>query len=346
MQIRNLRRPSCKYTGMEIFMRKLRTTLQLLFTILTNGYLYGFLQGKIYRGKLKYACLPGLNCYSCPGALASCPIGALQALLNQRGFTVPFAALGFLFVFGSLLGRFVCGWLCPFGLVQDLMHRIPLPGQRTVAPAASAPGSRRQRTDAPVSSAPGSRRQHTDTAPDREHPSRLFAVFRKRKRLPFHHILKHGKYLTLVGLVFLGSAFLTDGFAKFPAFCKYLCPSGTLLGALPLLGANEGLRSQAGGLFFWKLGILLVLLLLSVFVYRPFCQYLCPLGAVYGLFNRFSLVQIRWEEERCIHCSACETACPVGLPVQEISRSPECIRCGECMAACPKKCLRFSGKIH
>ena len=47
-------------------MKKLRLMVQLLFTIVTNGYLYGFLSGKIYRGSLKYACVPGLNCYSCP----------------------------------------------------------------------------------------------------------------------------------------------------------------------------------------------------------------------------------------------------------------------------------------
>ena len=66
-------------------MNKLRLTVQLLFTAVTNGYLYGFLNGKIYRGSLKYLCVPGLNCYSCPGAVASCPIGALQALLNRQG---------------------------------------------------------------------------------------------------------------------------------------------------------------------------------------------------------------------------------------------------------------------
>ena len=92
-------------------MNKIRLAVQLVFTIVTNGYLYGFMNGKIYQGNLKYVCVPGLNCYSCPGAVMSCPIGALQALLNQQGFTVPFGVLGFFFVFGSLLGRVVCGWL-------------------------------------------------------------------------------------------------------------------------------------------------------------------------------------------------------------------------------------------
>lgn len=275
-------------------MKRLRLTVQLLFTIVTNGYMYGFLGGKIYQGSLKYICVPGLNCYSCPGAVAACPIGALQALLNQRGFQVPFGALGFFFIFGSVLGRFVCGWLCPFGLVQDLLHKIPL--------------------------------------------------FKKKKRLPGHCVLKYGKYVVLVLLVCVGSMFLFGGFAKVPAFCKYLCPSGTLLGALPLLSANEALRSQAGGLFLWKLGVLLGILLLSVKVFRPFCQYLCPLGAIYGWFNHFSLVQIHWERERCVSCGACEKACPAALSLQEISRSPECIRCGKCADACPQGCLHFTGR--
>lgn len=272
-------------------MKNIRLTIQLLFTILTNGYLYGFLSGKICQGRSKYACVPGLNCYSCPGAVASCPIGALQALLNQNGFQIPFGVLGFFFLFGSLLGRTVCGWLCPFGLVQDLLHRIP--------------------------------------------------VFQKRKRLPFHRILIYGKYAVLLFLVCIGSMFLFGDFARVPAFCKYLCPSGTLLGALPLLSANGLLRSQIGGLFFWKLGILIVILVLSVKIFRPFCQYLCPLGAIYGWFNRFSLVQIHWEEEACISCGACQKACPVDLSAHEISRSPECIRCGRCVSACPARCLHL-----
>lgn len=272
-------------------MERLRRIVQVLFTILTNGYLYGFLNGKIYRGSLKYVCTPGLNCYSCPGAVASCPVGALQSLLNQQGIRIPFGALGFLFVTGSLLGRFVCGWLCPFGLVQDLLHKIPL--------------------------------------------------FQKRKQMPFHRVLKYGKYAVLILLAGIGSMFLFDGFARIPAFCKYLCPSGTLFGALPLLASDRLLRNQIGGLFLWKFGVLIFIVVLSMKFYRPFCQYLCPLGAVYGWFNKFSLVQIHWEKENCISCKCCEKACPAGLSVTEISHSPECIRCGKCITSCPEKCLHF-----
>ncbi len=271
-----------------------RLIFQIIYTIITNGYVYGYLNGKIYKGSLKYACVPGLNCYSCPGAVASCPLGALQNALNRKNFEVPFAVLGFFFVFGSVLGRFVCGWLCPFGLLQDLLHKIPL--------------------------------------------------FKKRKNLPFHSVLKYGKYVVLFGLVIVGSVFLFSGYAKVPAFCKYLCPSGTFFGAIPLMAANEQLADQAGGLFGWKLAVLLVIIVLSVKIYRPFCQYLCPLGAIYGWFNRFSLVQIRWEKEECISCMACQKACPVGLLPEQISVSGECIKCGLCVNACPKQCLHMGKK--
>ena len=150
--------------------------------------------------------------------------------------------------------------------------------------------------------------------------------------------------MVLAGLVFVGSAFLFTGFAKIPAFCKFLCPSGTLFGAIPLLSTNGMLRGQIGGLFFWKLAVLVAIVLLSIKVYRPFCQYLCPLGAIYGWFNKFSLVQIRWEKDACISCGKCKDVCPVNLSPEEISVSAECIRCGKCVDACPAKCLQFCGK--
>ena len=279
---------------MRVVVSKLRIWIQIIYTIITNGYMYGFLHGKIYKGILKHGCVPGLNCYSCPGAIGSCPLGALQSALNKRNLEVPFAVLGFLFIFGSIFGRFVCGWLCPFGLFQDLLHRLP--------------------------------------------------ICKKRKKLPAHRILKYGKYVTLFGFVIIGSVFLFQGFVKVPAFCKYLCPSGTLFGAVPLVSINEKLQSQIGGLFFWKILVLTIVTILSVKVYRPFCQYLCPLGAIYGWFNRYSLVQIYWDSEKCTSCMRCQEACPVHLSPEEISVSTECIKCGKCMDACCFDCLNLRKK--
>ena len=117
--------------------KHLRLWVQVIVAAVTNGYLIGFVKGKIFTGWTKQLCVPGLNCYSCPGALGSCPIGSLQAVLGSRNYKFAFYVTGFLMVVGAVFGRFVCGWLCPFGLVQDLLYKIPffkklrkLPGDR------------------------------------------------------------------------------------------------------------------------------------------------------------------------------------------------------------------------
>lgn len=103
-------------TNIREAQKKFRLKVQVVFTILSNGYLIGFAEGKIYRGISKRVCVPGLNCYSCPGAVASCPIGSLQAVLGSKDFKMSFYLVGFLMVIGSIFGRFICGWFCPFGL--------------------------------------------------------------------------------------------------------------------------------------------------------------------------------------------------------------------------------------
>ena len=116
---------------------RLRLMVQIAAAAVSNGYISGFLNGTIYQGSLKQFCVPGLNCYSCPGALGSCPIGALQAVLGSPGKHFSFYVIGFLMMVGALAGRFACGWLCPFGLLQELIYKIPglrkgksLPGHR------------------------------------------------------------------------------------------------------------------------------------------------------------------------------------------------------------------------
>ena len=101
--------------------------MQLLAAVLYNCNITGFASGKIYKGKLKGLCVPGLNCYSCPGAVASCPLGSLQSGLLMSKYKIPCYVLGTLLLFGLLFGRLICGFLCPFGLLQDLLDKIPFP---------------------------------------------------------------------------------------------------------------------------------------------------------------------------------------------------------------------------
>lgn len=103
-----------------------RRLVQFLSALAINLNLPGFINGNIYTGQLKGICVPVLNCYSCPGALGACPIGALQSSFAARGGKVAYYVLGSMLLFALTLGRFFCGWLCPFGALQGLLHKIPV----------------------------------------------------------------------------------------------------------------------------------------------------------------------------------------------------------------------------
>lgn len=260
--------------------------IQLLAAVFFNGYLTGFQRGKIFTGGTKAVCVPVLNCYSCPGALGACPIGALQAAVGGGKPHFPFYVLGLLMLFGIVLGRAVCGLLCPFGLVQDLLHKVPIPK-----------GSVPRRIDRPA---------------------------------------RWLKYVVLLVLVVLLPAFAADQTGvRPPYFCEFLCPAGTLEGGIPLLLADPSLRALAGALFGWKGLVLAGIVVLSMRIQRPFCRYLCPLGAAYSLFNRFGFFQMRLDSSKCEGCQACEHVCPMTVSVTKEINSRECIRCGKCRAVCP-----------
>ena len=104
---------------------QLRGWIQAAATLLTNIHIPNIFKGKIYQGNAKTVCVPGLNCYSCPAATGACPIGAFQAVVGSSSFKFSYYITGFFILLGVTLGRFICGFLCPFGWFQDLLHKIP-----------------------------------------------------------------------------------------------------------------------------------------------------------------------------------------------------------------------------
>jgi ferredoxin-type protein NapH len=263
-----------------------RHRFQALWALLTNSYLIGFVQGKIYKGRLKNLCVPGLNCYSCPGAVGSCPIGSLQAVIGNWNFKFAFYVAGFLVFVGALIGRFVCGWLCPFGLVQDLLHKIPFP--------------------------------------------KKIKTFRGDK------LLRKLKYVILAVFVILMPLYFVDIMDQgSPYFCKLICPAGTLEGGIPLVLLNKSMRRAIGWLYVWKNVLLAVTVLLSILIYRPFCKYICPLGAIYSVFNPISVFKYRVDKNKCTQCGACAKVCKMQVNPSKTPNHPECIRCGQCKKICP-----------
>ena len=136
------------------------------------------------------------------------------------------------------------------------------------------------------------------------------------------------RYVVLVGLVAIGA--LATGS---PIFCK-LCPAGTLGAGIPQVILRPFLRQMIGPLYWIKVGLLAVLVLVALFVKRPFCRFLCPLGAVYSPFNRVSLMRMRVDYSACTRCNACKHVCPVDIAIYEHPDSDACIRCLEC-TRCP-----------
>lgn len=279
-----------KTSGVSHLLARFRGWIQAGATLLTNIHLPNFLKGGLYQGKGKAVCVPGLNCYSCPAASGACPIGSFQAVVGSSKFRFSYYITGFLILLGVLLGRVICGFLCPFGWFQELLHKIPTKKLST------------------------------------------------KKLKPLTYL----KYVVLLVMVVLLPVLVTNELGMGdPFFCKYLCPQGVLEGAIPLSLANAGIRAALGSLFTWKFIVLLTVIVLSIVFYRPFCKWLCPLGAFYALLNKVSLFQMQVDKSKCVSCGKCAKVCKMDVDVTKSPNHTECIRCGMCIRACPTDAVSF-----
>jgi ferredoxin len=143
-----------------------------------------------------------------------------------------------------------------------------------------------------------------------------------------------------------GILLLVAGVASYftaePWFCK-LCPQGTFGAGIPLVlwDPVNALRGLVGWLYWVKIGLLLFFIIASIAIKRPFCRIICPIGAVYSLFNKGSLMHLAFDKNTCIQCGICRKVCPMDIDPVQNPNQLECIRCNECVAACPKSCLKF-----
>ena len=263
--------------------RSLRIASQIFFLILSAAGLLGIgMTGLIY---------PYFFCVACPGAVANCPIGALQH--SVLGFDtgawlkLGLYTLGFVAVVSVLVGRAFCGWACPMGSLQDLIS--------------------------PVSD-----------------------KVTKRFRVPRIWDGRFLKYGTLIFVLIAAWIFRTKAFCLFE-------PGGMITATIPTLGVSliTGERWVAGKYLEIKIIYTLVFFVTVFMITRAWCRFLCPYGALVAPFNRISLLHLRQNEEKCIHCGLCTRTCPMKIDAEHEQRSNECILCGRCVEVCPVSCLEL-----
>ena len=221
--------------------------------------------------RLHTVCGPVYHCYACPLALFACPVGVLANFSALH--VVPLIAIGTLLVVGGAVGGFVCGWACPFGFLQDLAAKVPVP----------------------------------------------------KVRLPSW--TGYFRYAVLAVLVIAVPYFFGEGH---PLFICRVCPAGAVEAGVPNLVREAAEGGSAVGMSILKWAVLVFIVVAMFVKFRPWCSLFCPLGAIFGVFNRFSAVFLRVNPKKCTRCGACRKMCPMNLAPEKQLNDLLCIRCMEC----------------
>ncbi|MEM3506715.1 MAG: 4Fe-4S binding protein [Candidatus Bathyarchaeia archaeon] len=267
--------------------------------------------------------IPVLVSMASPLSLVYGAFDLLQIMLSKPD--APLIAIASIMIVGSLFGRLFCGWICPMGFIQDLLSKLKSKAVQV------------------------SLRKHE--------------FWKKLKFLILFFVLLISFSLALSLYLGFGEDYkkALGAFAYGPFLA--LSPDGTIFGVLPLTFANinrifysslernsiinyiwNGLMSLPN-LFWIRILILIGFFYGSFRIARFWCRYLCPLGALMGIFGKFSLLGIKRNLLNCTHCPECEKQCPMQVKILELPWSKlnnsECILCLECSDACEKDAIGF-----
>jgi ferredoxin-type protein NapH len=295
--------------------RKKRLLVQLGFFMLFNAAILG--------APLLPLFVPVLECPSMPYKTTLCVYGILQRNLSFEWAVVPFiplATIAMILLFGALFGRALCGWACPLGFFQDAVSAT----------------------------------------------MRFIKVKQRELSQKFNFMLSSIKYLVLfvtlsivssVGIAHVLNVMLGKKYAFSWGVCGrapycLICPVPVLFVTLPSLAASVFYGSSLPQLpitFYIGLAAFVIFIVASIATKRSWCRYVCPLGAMMGLFNRFSLLHIKKKPNTCTtfcrgHEKECREDCPMGLQVQrgeDPSSMVDCMMCYECADACRNKAVEF-----
>ncbi|GAB4162587.1 MAG: 4Fe-4S binding protein [Planctomycetota bacterium] len=306
---------------------------------------------------LHWVCAPVINCWACPYAVFGCPVGILANLAALN--LIALGAIGVIISTGVAIGRWTCGWVCPFGWFQELLYMIPTP--KLALPRVML---------------------------YLKYVALALMVF----LIPWFVGGGTVQYDDIKPLKDTASIEITedqDGEADDDALMRFLsrkmffcyyCPAGTLQASLPLALSEFSVKTHQGRIDKWreneirkdgldpenltadeeaeyprleverldltgvvdKLVVLGFFLLAFVFLKRPFCRAFCPAGAALAAFSKVSLLRLKVDMNKCVRCNACTNRCPQGIAIYKPDAPiSECILCNECVVICPVKAISY-----
>lgn len=231
---------------------------------------------------------------------------------------VPFLIIGLIFLIGGLVGRMFCGWVCPFGFIQDLLAFIPFKKYRPTK---------------------DNNESFSDIAKIMLLVVLAFSVF-----LGIARVTDNKEQLQSVQSSF--GVFAVDPMGA-------IDPYATLVGYFPFLSLDVDWSNYSGlndiiGFDFWvwaRLLLFLFAIIGAMLIPRFWCRYFCITGAAMGKIGKNSQIGLERNIALCTNCGICEDICPMDVRILDHPsriRDSMCISCGDCIAECPEGALSMT----